>query len=103
MTTRGTEPYYSYSPDGKIVPTACLSRQPSGYGRAPSACAVDSVMAQQVAHKHELVHPHEVGPAAAAPVATAASRYIYGDPPTGTTNPAPQPGVLVRTEPIPAE
>lgn len=76
---RSTEPRYQWRGDGLIGSTACRAGYEAGYGPAPSACMVDNVFAKQVASTSHLVEPAVPGPAYAAPAASAAHAYIYGD------------------------
>lgn len=98
VVTRGAEPIYQYRADGKILPTACMSRQPAGYGSVPSGCSVDSAFAAQVSHKHDLVRPHRVGNSYSARPARVAYEYIYGAPQNANGLGQPQPGILIPVQ-----
>lgn len=99
VVTRGTEPLFTARADGTVLATACLAGRPSGYGDTPSACALDSVMGQQVARPGDLVHPHPPGRPYAAPTARAAYEYINGALPGGAGGNGPAPAVVVPVPP----
>lgn len=79
VLVRSGEPLYQFRTNGEITPTSCNSRQPSGYGGAPSGCIVDSALAAQVADPRDMVAPRQPGPPYAAPAAAAATGYLYGN------------------------
>lgn len=97
VVTQGTEPNYQISEDGSIKAASC--QRSTATGDVPSACAVDSVFAQQVRYPHDLVRPHTPGPGHTYPIARAAYEYIYGEMPDDGRGSQPAPGVLIPVQP----
>src|SRR5262245_49270832 len=123
-------PYYQSVPLGMSavsgrqpyapVPDACLAYAEDigpGGERLPAGCANAVNLAHMVERKRDLFHGRPLGPAPAAPAATAAQRYIYGtdglvggavgidtgrgpgttqEEPVPSPRPAPNPGTTVK-------
>ncbi len=108
-----TEPPPAYSSDytyidvvsenGKVkrvlVPEACLTENNSysanlGLSRLPPGCANNYNLQRMAERKGDLLHGRPLGPAPAAPAASAARRYINnrGEVRGGAVNPENQPG-----------
>ncbi len=71
-------------PTAIVAPDACLQQDPTRYPfdldpHLPPGCANAYNLERMVERKADLFHGRKLGPAAAAPVARAARRYLDGD------------------------